>query len=554
MKNKIEIAVLAAMTALSSSVVAESKSVVMLDGEQWWGLNNNFGTEMPFDAGTKLSLDLRQNNYGHQALSFLVSDKGRYIWCDEPVGVEIKDGVIALSSDEGEITLVENAGANVAEAFRNAAKKHFPASGEEPELLYFSAPQYNTWIELTYHQNEKDILAYAQSMLDNGLPPGIFMIDDTWQIGYGTWEFDPRRFSDPKGMVDKLHKMGFKVLLWTCPFVSMDTPEYRRVQWGMNPDDVKGYPTKTGFLTLENGGFSWGAPKAAPIGWWNGTSALLDFSNPNAVAWYDEQLSRLVRDYGVDGFKFDGGSVAFYTGRECMEGRKTVAYDNTLSPAAQSALYGQFALKYKGSEYRNVFGFAGKSVIMRLHDKNHEWSALQRLVPDMIAAGFVGCPFICPDMVGGGQFSTFLPGSPFSEELFVRSAQVQALCPMIQFSASPWRYLSKANQQIIRDLVALRQRFADRFVEMAKKAAKDGEPMIRNLEYNFPNLGYGKIKDEFLMGDSLLVAPCVEEGQREREVTLPPGKWRGDDGKEYAGPATIKVATPIERLPWFEKM
>ena len=99
--------------------------------------------------------------------------------------------------------------------------------------------------------------------------------------------------------------------------------------------------------------------------------------------------------------------------------------------AAQSALYGKFALRYKGSEYRNAFGFAGKPVIMRLHDKDHKWDALRRLVPDMLAAGFVGCPFICPDMIGGGEWTAFLPGAPFEPELFIRSAQVHALCPMM---------------------------------------------------------------------------------------------------------------------------
>ena len=536
--------------ALSKTV----REIKMLADENWWGVDNNFGREMPFTAASDFSCDLRQNNYAHQALSFLVSDRGRAVWCPEPVGVKIAKGVIRLESDGFPITLKEDAGTDLASAFRYASKTWFPPTGEEPELLYFSAPQYNTWIELTYHQNEKDILAYAQSMLDHGLPPGVFMIDDTWQLGYGTWEFDPRRFSDPKGMMDKLHAMGYKVLLWMCPFVSMDTPEFRRIQWGSNPDDVKGWPTKGGFLarTPKKGGR--GVPPPACINWWNGTSALLDFTHPNAVAWFDEQLRRLVRDYGADGFKFDGGSVSFYSGSRSVEGssgRATFAHDPTVSPAAQSALYGQFALKYKGSEYRNVFGFAGKPVIMRLHDKDHSWEAVRRLVPDMLAAGFVGCPFICPDMVGGGSWSAFLPGAPFSQELFIRSAQVQALCPMMQLSASPWRYLDKEHQAIFKRTVDLRQKFAPKFVRLAKRAAKDGEPIMRNLEYVFPGRGYGAIRDEFLMGDDLLVAPVVEQGAKTRTVTIPPGTWVADDGSEVSGPTVVTVETPLARLPHF---
>ena len=537
--------------------LADSLSLKMLSSERWWGVCNNFGREMPFTEKSDFSCDLKLDNYSHQSLAFLCSDKGRALWCAEPVGVKIADGKIALESDKGEIVLKENAGRNLAEAFRYAAKTWFPPTGEEPELLYFAAPQYNTWIELTYHQNEKDILAYAKSMLDHGLPPGVFMIDDTWQHGYGEWEFDARRFRDPKGMMAKLHAMGFRVLLWMCPFVSMDSPAYRHIAFGRNPDDVKGYPTKGGFLveSLEPG---WGGvPPPAPVRWWNGRSALLDFTHPNAVNWFTEQLDRLVRDYAVDGFKFDGGGVLFYAGSDGVEGgslKKIFAHDPSVSPSMQSALYGEFALKYKGSEYRNGFGFAGKPVIMRLHDKAHKWDALRRLVPDMLAAGFVGCPFICPDMIGGGEWTAFLPGAPFDPELFIRSAQIHALCPMMQISASPWRVLSPEHQKIFKSVVALRQKFAPRFVELAKKSAKTGEPMMRNLEYCFPGMGYADIKDEFIMGTDLLVAPVLEKGAKSRRVVIPPGRWRGGDGRTVEGPATIEVAAPLACLPHFIRM
>ena len=546
MNSMMIAAAMAAVMVAPLGTSADSLEVRMLPDEHWWGLCNNFGRNMPFSEKSDFKCDLRLNNYSHQSLSLICSDKGRALWCAEPVGVKISGGEIALESDKGEILLVNDAGRSLAEAFRYASKAWFPPTGEEPELLYFAAPQYNTWIELTYHQNEKDILAYAQSMIDHGLPPGVFMIDDTWQHGYGEWEFDARRFSDPKGMVAKLHAMGFKVLLWMCPFVSMDSPAYRRIAFGKNPDDVRGYPTKGGFLAVA--GKAGGASSPAAVPWWNGKSALLDFTHPNAVAWFTEQLDRLVGDYGADGFKFDGGGVEFYSS---VRG-DFLAHDPSASPVAQSALYGEFALKYKGSEYRNGFGFAGKPVIMRLHDKDHSWKALRRLVPDMLAAGFVGCPFICPDMIGGGSWTAFLPGAPFDPELFVRSAQVHALCPMMQISASPWRVLNMEHQRIFSEVVSLRQKFAPRFVELAKESANTGEPMMRNLEYCFPGMGYAEVKDEFMMGDSLLVAPVVEKGATSRKVLVPPGRWLADDGSEVIGPCEITVAAPLSRLPYFE--
>ena len=101
------------------------------------------------------------------------------------------------------------------------------------------------------------------------------------------------------------------------------------------------------------------------------------------------------------------------------------------------------------------------------------------------------------------------------------------------------------------ETVALRQRFAPRFVELAKESAKTGEPMMRNMEYAFPGMGYAEIKDQFMMGDDLLVAPVVEKDAASRKVVLPPGTWRADDGTVFSGPAEIEVSTPLSRLPHF---
>ena len=123
--------------------------------------------------------------------------------------------------------------------------------------------------------------------------------------------------------------------------------------------------------------------------------------------------------------------------------------------------------------------------------------------------------------------------------------------PQMQFSASPWRVLDAEKQKIVRDVVALRQKFAGKIVSLAKESGRTGEPMLRNLEYNFPNMGYAGVSDQFMMGDDLLVAPVVEKGATSRKVVLPPGKWKADDGEVYAGPATIEISAPLSRLPHF---
>ena len=125
---------------------------------------------------------------------------------------------------------------------------------------------------------------------------------------------------------------------------------------------------------------------------------------------------------------------------------------------------------------------------------------------------------------------------------------------MMQFSAAPWRMLKGEYLDAIRKSAWIRMKFADRYVELAKECAKTGEPMLRNMEYNFPGQGWETVRDQFMMGDFLVVAPQVEKGAKERKVMIPPGKWLGDDGKIYEGPRVITTPTPLDRIPHFERV
>ena len=69
----------------------------MLSGESWWGLAGGFGRRMPFDATTDFKCDLRVSNYANAAASLLLSDKGRVIWCAEPVEATIVFAYMTIS-------------------------------------------------------------------------------------------------------------------------------------------------------------------------------------------------------------------------------------------------------------------------------------------------------------------------------------------------------------------------------------------------------------------------------------------------------------------------
>ncbi len=74
------------------------------------------------------------------------------------------------------------------------------------------------------------------------------------------------------------------------------------------------------------------------------------------------------------------------------------------------------------------------------------------------------------------------------------------------------------------------------------------------MEYVFPHQSFEKVNDQFLLGDSILVAPVVEKGATNRKVILPEGKWIDESGIIYNGGKLIDIEVPMERLPYFRKL
>ena len=502
------------------------KEIDLLKDEKWWGGAVLDGRNSPLND-KNFSYDQFADCKANQAAPLFISNKGRYIWSEDPLNIKISENKIIADARGSKISS-GSSGSTLKEAFLYSSKNFFPPSGKIPDPLLFTSPQYNTWIELQYDQNEKDILKYAEDIVKNGFPVGVIMIDDNWQDRYGTWKFDCEKFSDPKGMIDKLHSMGFKVMLWVVPFISSDSPVYRVLE-------------RKKVLIFDS------KEKARPasIQWWNGVSALVDLSNPEGEKWFKDQLNLLVKEFGVDGFKLDAGDPESYIDK--------YSYGN-FDPNQHCEAYARIGLDYPLNELRACWKMAGQPLVQRLRDKSHTWSDVKVLIPDMIGLGLIGHQFGCPDMIGGGEWTSFQDTSVLDEELIIRSAQVSALMPMMQFSVAPWRVLGKENLEICRKMADLHYRMGNEILDLAKESALSGEPMVRNLEYEYPGKGYEEIKDQFLLGNKIMVAPLAEKGKRSRDIVFPEGKWLGDDGIVVTGPVTQKVDVPLERLPWYRKV
>ena len=526
-----------ALQTKSAATKSTSISISILPNELWWGGAVNDGYSMPYQEG--FSYNMYGDNKGNQVQPLLISNKGRVIWSEQPFKFTFSKNAILIEDIRGEI-LQNKSGNSLKEAFAFASTNYFKADGKTPDELLFTAPQYNTWIELMYNQNQEDILKYAHAIIDNGLPPGVLMIDDNWQENYGKWDFHTGRFPNPTAMMKELHQLGFKVMLWVCPFVSPDSDVYR----DLAKKDLFLKNAKDATVSAA----PWINPgQPAMIYWWNGASAVLDLSNPAAEKWFKGELNSLMKKYNVDGFKLDAGDFYFYPDN-------LISHVKGTTPNEQAELFGKIGLDYPLNEYRAMWKMAGKPLAQRLSDKAHNWNDIKMLIPNITGQGLLGYAFSCPDMIGGGEFSSFLNTKTIDQELIVRSAQVHALMPMMQFSVAPWRILDTEHLNAVKEAVTVRKKFTPYIMTLTKEAAQTGRPIVRTMEYEFPNQGFEKVHDQYMLGDRVLVAPVLQKNTTTKSIQLPKGTWKDAAGKVYKGGKTIMIKIELTTLPYFERI
>ena len=582
---KFHMTVLAVLAGLMAS--AETKTIDLLPGELWWGGTVGGGWKMPLGEKSDYAKDLRVDSDGNQSAPLLLSTKGRWVWCEDAFKYTFKNGkltvetgpaprkrgetpspmdVMALVENVEKVEKVESKATAVSQipnvektcyskmtfapiqfgqekegtlraAFEHCSKTFFPPRGM-PRVEWFQNPILNTWVEFNYNQNQKDILAYARRFLAEGMKPGVFQIDCFWHTdNFGNWTFHGDRFPDPKGMVKELNDLGFHVILWYAPFVTLDSMSYRLLRNNNGIlKDARLRPYGPGYQGL-------------PIQWWDGYSAVYDPTSPFGRQWNLDTMRRIMNDYGVERFFFDGGGCHEFPPGDY------IASDNQAQPVDLSRAFQMMACEVPFGQCREAWKMGGLPLMQTLRDKAPKWSEMRRCITDMISAGQLGYPFTVADLVGGGTCGNNgdgVHGLAWQDELFIRHLQIECLSPMVMFSGSPWRVLSPEAQNTVKKFITLRQRFAPKIVAIATETARTGIPMLRSMDFQYPGCGYELVLDQFMMGDDLLVAPVVEGGVKTRTVVIPEGTWRGDDNSIVVGPKTVEVATPLDRLPYFE--
>ncbi|KFW84119.1 putative family 31 glucosidase KIAA1161, partial [Manacus vitellinus] len=284
----------------------------------------------------------------------------------------------------------------------------------------------------------------------------------------------------------------------------------------------------------------------AMVEWWNGIGAILDFTNPAARDWFQSHLRQLRHKYGISSFKFDAGETSYLP-------KQFSTFRPLSDPSIWSRRYTEMAIPfYELAEVRVGYQSQNISCFFRIIDRDSVWGyelGLKSLIPTVLTINMLGYPFVLPDMIGGN----FLPNKTEGaveipdRELYVRWLELSAFMPSMQFSIPPWLY-DKEVVEIAQKFTELHESLvAPLLLELAGEVTDTGDPIIRPIWWISPrDEATHRIDSQFLIGDTLMVAPVLEMGKQERDVYLPAGKWRSYKGELFEKTPVLLTDYPVD--------
>jgi len=403
---------------------------------------------------------------------------------------------------------------------------------------------FGLWMSRNSYESWDVVRQVALGLRERGIPADVLHLDTYWF--QEDWNCDLKfaadRFADPEGNMRRLRENGFRVSLWQYNFVPPKP----------NNDNYKEGLEK-GYFVKGPEGLLFAYPPGTTGDWVD--DAIIDFSNPEAAAWYAEKIKDLIR-LGAATIKTDFGEGIPEDGVfKNIDGRRfhnlySLVYNSTVAEAVRSVSGEHIVWARSGTagSQRYPVHWGG--------DSQCSWAGLSGTLKGGLSLGLSGFPFFSHD-IGG-----FI-GRP-TPELYVRWAQLGLFSSHSRCHGmgnangrEPWTFGEEA-ERIFKSYDLLRYRLLPYIYHQARQCSRSGKPMLRHLVIDYPDdPNVRGLEDEYLFGDSFLVAPVLAplEETRERRLYLPAGIWVDYWTKETIesrGEWVVR-AVDLETLPLYVK-
>ncbi|MCB0746102.1 MAG: alpha-xylosidase [Ignavibacteriae bacterium] len=435
-----------------------------------------------------------QNESMYKPIPFFISSRGYGVFMHTSTPITCDFGkyyngssTLMIGDDEADIFIFLGEPKDILNEYTNLTGKP-----EMPPLWSFGF-----WMSRITYFSEKEGRDVTKKLRENKIPTDVIHFDTgwfetDWRCDY---QFSKSRFDDATKMISDFKKDGFQTCLWQLPyFVPKNTLFPEIIEKDLYVKDRKGN------LPYED--------------------AVLDFSNPETVKWYQNKIGNLL-DQGIGAIKVDFGEAAppdgiYHSGR-------TGFYEHNLYPLRYNKTVADITKQKNGQTIiwaRSTWAGSQRYPLHWGGDAANTNTAMAATLRGGLSIGLSGFSFWSHD-IGG-----FVSKKP--EELYRRWTPFGMLTSHTRSHGAPptepWEY-GEDFMKAFRLADNMRYELIPYIYAQAKDCTERGLPMLRALFIEYPeDPGSWLIDDQYLFGSDMLVAPLFED-VKERNVYLPPGEW-----------------------------
>ncbi|MBI6025300.1 glycoside hydrolase family 31 protein [Clostridium perfringens] len=370
--------------------------------------------------------------------------------------------------------------------------------------------------------SQEEVRELVKTFEEKDIPLDVVYLDIDYMDGFRVMTFKTPNFDDAAGLIGDLKEKGIRTITIIDPGVKVDEeyPVFKRGKEGNH------------FTKKLDGEMFIGAV-------WPGNSAFPDFSNKDCREWWKSELKKFISEHGMDGIWND-------MNEPCV-------FNNDHKTMLETCLHNSDNGVIEHKEFHNRYGFemsrCSKEAQEELHpnergfsmtratyaggqryssvwtgDNMSLWSQMRMSISMNANLGISGFSFVGNDVSGFGLDS--------SEELFIRWMEMGPFIPIFRNHSNmytrrqePWAFGPRA-EKIAKKSIELRYELLPYIYDLYYISHKEGLPIFRPMIMEYEkDMNLLNMREQFMLGENMLVAPVLYEGERSKTVYLPRGIW-----------------------------
>lgn len=403
------------------------------------------------------------------------------------------------------------------------------------------------WVWLGGGGNRQSDLQLVADYKAHNIPVGVINIDSDWETGYNTFVWDSTLFPNAQTMIDSFHAQGIKVITWMTS--AIDT----------NMHELWHYADSAGYFMQVNA-----TSGSAIIHWWHGDGSMIDFFNPNAVAWWKTLMDKAL-NLGIDGWKLDGTDYSILLGN-ALYSRGTggtiaridyshayyrLFYDYTRLRLGNDRVIMSRPIDNYGYTFitdPNIEAFTPRDIGFAcwVGDQDATFTGMKNALNNMYQSDVNNYLVVGSDI---GAYRTQPVPNGRATDLFTRWAELGAFSPLMENGGGgehrPWMFDTLTND-IYRKFTKLHHAMVPYQMHQADSLFA----ISKSLMQFFNSTDYS-----YMLGSDIFVTPVLSSSTIV-DVNFPAGSswvYLFDNSKVFQGGSSASLDIPLSEYPVFIK-